>query len=354
LIVGSNNIGKTALLEAIYLLVNQENLQSLIDVLTNRGEISEKAPLTGSPTINSTYELKYIFNGFAFQTGKNINISSNQLSLKIEIKDDINDIESNLLNPLDIFFSVLQFQDMISPVFRLIFIYNNEEISLLVNSNGSTTSQAFHKLQQYQKLFKSHKISNNSRNLQAPIGSLVTINNWDFVRLASLWDEITLTPKEENVISALKILEPNVERISFTSKQTDNSGVLIKIKDQPNPLPIGIMGAGMQQMLTLAMVAVTSENGYLLVDEIETGLYYEKQVDMWRLIFGIAQKLNIQVFATTHSWDCVAAFNEAIEELADESIGKLFRLDNKYQKIRAVEYTPEVLSSAVRQGIEVR
>ncbi|GAA6621765.1 AAA family ATPase [Scytonema sp. NUACC26] len=40
LIVGSNNSGKTSLLEAIYLLVNQNNPQSLLDLLDNRMEKS--------------------------------------------------------------------------------------------------------------------------------------------------------------------------------------------------------------------------------------------------------------------------------------------------------------------------
>jgi len=114
------------------------------------------------------------------------------------------------------------------------------------------------------------------------------------------------------------------------------------------------MGEGMRQILTLAMAAVTVENGFLLVDEIETGLYYESQTDMWRLLLEIAQQLNVQVFATTHSWDCISAFQEALSQLEDSSVGKLFRLSRKGENIRAVDYPAEKLGVAVRQNIEVR
>lgn len=114
------------------------------------------------------------------------------------------------------------------------------------------------------------------------------------------------------------------------------------------------MGDGMRQILTLTMAAVNSENGVLLVDEIETGIHYKAQVDMWRLLMETAQELNIQIFATTHSWDCICAFQEALEEREDQSIGKLFRIDNKYGKLRSVEYTPDEIAVAVRQSIEVR
>jgi predicted ATP-dependent endonuclease of OLD family len=102
------------------------------------------------------------------------------------------------------------------------------------------------------------------------------------------------------------------------------------------------------------MAIVTLKNGFLLVDEIETGLYYETQTDMWRLILEIAQQLNVQVFATTHSWDCISAFKEALDQLEDRSVGKLFRLSRKGENIRAVDYPAEKLSVAVRQNIEVR
>lgn len=110
----------------------------------------------------------------------------------------------------------------------------------------------------------------------------------------------------------------------------------------------------MYRILAMAMSLVTSENGVLLVDEIETGLHYEAQTDMWRLILETAKELNVQVFATTHSWDCIAAYQEALSQVEDKSIGKLFRLDSKYGKLRAVEYDADDLDIAVRKGIEVR
>jgi AAA15 family ATPase/GTPase len=184
--------------------------------------------------------------------------------------------------------------------------------------------------------------------------NLIKTTEISFKELALYWDAITLTPKEESVVAALQILEPDVERISFTSNPTNYSGILIKIRGQNNPVPLGSMGNGMHRILSIAMAAVSSEDGFLWVDEIDTGLYYQTQTDMWRLIFETAQRLNVQVFATTHSWDCIAAFQEALEQSQDSSVGKLFRLSRRGEDIRAVEYTPDELSVAVRQSIEVR
>ena len=168
-----------------------------------------------------------------------------------------------------------------------------------------------------------------------------------------MWDKIALTSKEELVISALKIIQPDIEKIGFSISYLHNI-IRLKVKNIDTPVPINSMGEGMYIALSIAMSLVTAENGVLLVDEIETGLHYEAQTDMWRLILETAKELNVQVFATTHSWDCIAAFQEALSQVEDSSIGKLFRLDSKYGKLRAVEYDAEDLEVVTREGIEVR
>lgn len=82
------------------------------------------------------------------------------------------------------------------------------------------------------------------------------------------------------------------------------------------PEPLGNLGEGMNRMLALAIGLVRSADGILLVDEIENGLHYSVQPDLWRMIFETAQELNVQVFATTHSYDCVQAFERVAQEEA--------------------------------------
>jgi AAA15 family ATPase/GTPase len=172
-------------------------------------------------------------------------------------------------------------------------------------------------------------------------------------KVSSLWDEIYLTSKEDIVIEALRIILPTVDRIGFSVSEGFNN-IRLKVKDHEKPIPLSSMGYGMNRILNLAIALVSTEKGVLLIDEIETGLHYEAQLDMWRLVLKTAQDLDVQVFATTHSWDCIAAFKEALQELEDQSVAKLFRLDSKYGKLRAVEYDAEEIRIAVNQGVEVR
>jgi len=97
---------------------------------------------------------------------------------------------------------------------------------------------------------------------------------------------------------------------------------------------------------------VSINGGLLLVDEIETGIHYSAQQDMWRLIFQMARRLNVQVFATTHSWDCIEAFQEAAQE--DESAGMLIRLQERDGQITPTLFDERELSIVTRRQLEVR
>ncbi|MBC6418436.1 MAG: ATP-binding protein [Prochloron sp. SP5CPC1] len=227
--------------------------------------------------------------------------------------------------------------------FRSSVVFSNDEISSWMDKWGETLQQ-----------FKRDKSSLMLRELDPYI--FIPINRMSFDMMAKIWEDIQLTDKvaeEDKVLKALQIIEPKVLRIRFLNSEGQKM-IRVRLQGENRFLPLNSMGEGINRLLGLALGAVVAENGVLLVDEIDTGLHYEVQTDMWRLIIKTAQELNIQVFATTHSWDCICALQEVLPDLEDDSVVKLFRLDAKYGKLRAVEYDAEGIDIVVQQSIEVR
>lgn len=108
----------------------------------------------------------------------------------------------------------------------------------------------------------------------------------------------------------------------------------------------------MQRVLGIALALVNAKDSMLLIDEFEDGLYTAILPDIWKLIFRIAERLNVQVFATTHSWECIEGFQQAAQESPQE--GLLIRLQYKQNEIAAILYDKEELSIVTRGRIEVR
>ena len=109
----------------------------------------------------------------------------------------------------------------------------------------------------------------------------------------------------------------------------------------------------MNRLFELALGLVNVENGgVFLIDEIDSGLHFTTLVDIWRVVFDAAARLNVQVFATTHSWECIEAFQKAATEHPEE--GGLIRLERGEDGIRAESFSEEELAIITRESIEVR
>ena len=122
--------------------------------------------------------------------------------------------------------------------------------------------------------------------------------------------------------------------------------------DEGKEYPLARLGLGMGRLLAIAFGLHFAKGQRLLLDEVETGLHYETQEKVWAWIFESSKKLDVQVFAATHSLDCVRAFSKVADESGE--VGILYRLDRKFGPIRVVAYDERKLRIASEQDIEVR
>src|SRR5216683_2510729 len=155
-----------------------------------------------------------------------------------------------------------------------------------------------------------------------------------------------------------RLIRPELEEInSFVGDTESRTGLgrvpIVRIKDIDEPLPLRSLGDGMQRILGIALALVNTTDGILLIDEIENGIHYSVQPELWQLIFQLARRLNVQVFATTHSWDCIKGFQRAAEKEKQEE-GMLIRLGRRKGEAAVTLFDEEELGIATRQQIEVR
>ena len=172
--------------------------------------------------------------------------------------------------------------------------------------------------------------------------------------VAETFSEFVLTPKEEAVTRALRIVEPAIERIAPVDRGRHHrdapGGVVLKLRDAPDRVPIGSMGDGLWRMLGLALSLADAEGGVLLVDEIDSGFHYSVMEDMWRMLGEQSAALSVQVFATTHSRDCYESLAAvARSETGDVTIQRIDR-----GRGEAVRFSREAVVAAAERGTEVR
>jgi len=185
------------------------------------------------------------------------------------------------------------------------------------------------------------------RRPRQPTGAFVMALPTD---LKSRFSDIQRKKRVDEVLSLLKELEPGVEDLRLL----DPPGLLYADTGGIELIPVNLLGGGMMKLLSTALTMLSMQDGFVLIDEIENGLGYSSQQKLWEAIFSWAQKLNIQVFATTHSMECIKAFSDCAEAGLFGADAKLFRIERKEDKFRAVEYTREVLAESLDSNWEVR
>ena len=174
---------------------------------------------------------------------------------------------------------------------------------------------------------------------------------------ARLWNHIALTDLEKYVIEALRLVEPDVVNMAFieevVSIDYEKQRVrvpYVTLKNRDGRFPLNVMGDGMNRILSLVLGVVNSADGVCLIDEVENGIYYRRQPELWKMIGMLAERLNVQVFATTHSLDCIRSF----ADMASGKNAQLIRLEKRTKGMTAVCYSAEELQAAMSNDIELR
>jgi hypothetical protein len=174
-----------------------------------------------------------------------------------------------------------------------------------------------------------------------------------FANVAELWKKIALTEAEDIIVDCLRLIAPEVERVSVLLAGNGNEpSPLVRVRGASRPIPLRGLGDGMSRLFGIALAMVNASDGWLLIDEIENGIHFSIQASLWDFIVRLAKRLNVQVFATTHSWDCITGFQQAT--LGQESGGMLIRLQWRNGAVQAVGFTESELAIATRSSIEVR
>jgi hypothetical protein len=303
LFVGKNNSGKTALLEGIQFLASGGDPGVLEDAAQRRGEIVVVRP--DRPMIDPSH----FFHGHALSPESEFSI-----------------IGDNGYRPVNVRITASKAKRDDAEVSEPRSRYSRAVLRI---DGGYVTEPDARSFRVTREGGVDLDVGPRSRRLglprlfDGPPVRFVGTDSLTMQVLAALWDEVQLNGLEEQVSEALRVLDNNVQSVHMLSGMSmygyygGRAGVVVGLRDSRQRVPLGSMGDGMRRMLALATSLACSRDGALFTDEIDTGLHYSIMADMWRLVLNRAVASNVQVFATTHSWDCIEGLSLLCQQEPD-------------------------------------
>ncbi len=261
---GPNNAGKTSVLEAIYLLTQQSEVQGLLDMVSRRGKLRQ------DPVPRLLYEL----------IPQTIKISGTFDRVLASIESDL-DKDSDAVGDKNGYIG-----------------------SVLMKSSYGEYAQSsethFFAKRELQRVY-----SKNPRILCRSILSS-PFSMHDPSVLARVYERAVEKGCKDKVLDFLrKWVDTDLKNIELAN---EFQRFWVSHQDPSRNLDLTHFGEGMQRVFMIALVFADAENGVVLIDELENALHTSLLLDFSRFLHELAIAFRVQVFVTSHSKECIDAF----------------------------------------------
>jgi hypothetical protein len=328
LLGGRNNVGKTSLLEAMFMFFDRFNPQMFLRQYSQRG--------VGILPLNSDSAVAPIFFDY-------------DLDREVIITVFMNDIEETM---------VLKFNpSYIQPVIpaqqtNLLQIVADQRpvqsygLDVTLHRQGSTK--------------KTYHIWTGSQGigLDAPkfpmkvrpaifLASRAPSNASED---AERFGKLDVIGKQNIMLDSLRIIEPNLKSLSSVALQGGSSLIYGDI-GLSKKIPIAYMGEGMSRLSSIILGIASAD--FIFIDECENGFHYSVMTQVWESIGKAAREFNCQVVATTHSYECLRAAYKSFEGQMEEDFTYI-RIDRIQRHAIPKIFSFELLGTAMKSDMEVR
>ncbi|MCE5237060.1 AAA family ATPase [bacterium] len=348
LVVGENNVGKTAVLEAVAILADAPRMQTPRDL-----EKLRKAPVAGGKTIS-------LFEGLFrdFDASHPITISA-QSATRREVASVVVEMAGRTTVSLtegrgvDLHVPPETDEEM-RPLVAPLAGMAPDLVRMELRTGPAATPRSGAAIGVLQR-------SNPSRlvgvQFDEPAANRPSqfIAVQDVVGLAA--DPARLTEaiqsgKRDGVVEAMRAVDERVAGLELLDTGA-GAGIFVRLAGSTRLMPLGHLGSGAARMLSMVLASFAAEQGVLAVDEIDTGLHYSIQHKVWSAMGSAALEFGVQLFATTHSYECMVAAHEAFADHPEDF--SMHRLERGPDGIvRSHDFGHESLGTALELGFEVR
>jgi AAA15 family ATPase/GTPase len=338
LFVGDNNSGKTSVIEAIAIL--QPNLKTLFDTILLRETGGSILVKTGSAVaeIDLGVNLQNFSNQFYEKNTKEPFVISADFigadrklikkSLKARLTSDYIQFDQPTGKPEQ------SIEEINSFVAEYSFGKKSEKLGLSRNGTGKMMGENFGALHLF-------------------ISDISPKRSQIFQKLTP----ITQSSREQEFVEIMKEFEPELCDI----KQSGDD-VVFAFKDRAKPVSISYMGSGFVRFLDIFLTAdkigrnSEIKSAILCIDEIDNGLHHSKQEHFWKIMFAFLKRYkNLQIFATTHSYEAIKGLSKVFEAEGDDDQVRLFKIKKDAERVmHGLTYNSKMIMRVVEDEREVR
>ena len=265
IIAGVNNSGKTSLMEAIYFMAMLGDINLLISEQEKRNKS------------NSHDNNNLIIKNFPNETSLYAEFNGSKVSIDTAVGYSENiDNTTNYIGSID------------------------RSADVTYNGSSNTYKQSVN-------IYSRDRISKSQNNM-ALVKSLLSNSNFndDIELLKHCYSLSIVNGTKSEVIDFIKEnIDSGIIDIDILA---DGSSFHVTHEVPEKNLDLSLFGDGLQKIFYLGLKISACKNGVIFIDEIENGIHKSLLTKFTKFIQLLADKYNVQIFASSHSKECIDAF----------------------------------------------
>ena len=334
LISGKNNVGKTALLEALFLnsVPRPDTISLLRQVRREQSSFSKALP-------------ERTWNNFFFKQNKHSELVIDAIledgsakRIEIFVDESVKDLENTYQQDNDDdekIISLFSGSQSVLSVMHLKTRVNNQEVfeTLIISSAKGVIARDI-------------KVPDSKNAFFIP--SFLRVSSRE---LTDEFDKARLNERENELLKAFQVIDSSI--IGVESFSIGEPNLYVK-REGESRLSLSLFGDAINRIADIILRIVNNENSILLIDEIENGIHHSNQSAFWSILYRLASELNVQIFATTHSLEMIEAFIKAGSEYQDMAAHFELTKNVKTGKIVAIKRDLDTLEYGISHNKEVR
>ena len=327
--VGKNNCGKTSLLEAIFLNFQPSNPMNIVSVVSNfirQIQVSHD-------------NLDYFFNQLDMTKPIKITSSYNHQKMHLQITpkttNDFTQILPNDINPNDINMDIDKVLDKKTGAYIT-------GLNFDIQFNGSPAVRSSFDIRR-------NNINNVIQVDYPSFSGMIFPSHMALMDAASILARLRILKKEQELLAYLQIFDEKIQGIEVI-----NGEIMIDLADMPKKISLNTMGEGLKKYLAILASVIVGEYKYICIDEIENGLHFESMHKLLESVIKLAQKTDIQLFVSTHSYEFLEILNAISSENQYEQIAIFNIARTKLKGLQTYKYDMKDLENLLKTKTEFR
>lgn len=184
--------------------------------------------------------------------------------------------------------------------------------------------------------------------------SILPVGMGDYQNQINQFNELAQKNKgKEQLIEALQIIEPRLQGMEYLKLPSSDQAMIYADIGLDYKIPTTQFGHGFTRSMEVLSHLILSGSEIMIADEIENGIHYSALESVWAAMIHYAVKSDTQIFATTHSRECIAAAHQAMLQ-QDKYELNVVRLQNEEGQVFAINHQQDDIETALDLGLALR